>query len=74
MCPERAALFDEYKRLVQENADRVASLASLGDRIKSDEFEAALIETRVSRQAVEDAFNKLRQHISTHGCTNGNLA
>lgn len=73
MCNERLALLERYDSLVLEHAKRVSdfSAAATTDPAKesqTDQLSKTLGEIELSRQAVQEARQRLKQHAIEHGC------
>ena len=71
MCNEREALLDRYRSLVLEHAQRASDFTAIAANDPaegSQQLDAALIELDISRQAVHDARERLKQHTVEHGC------
>lgn len=69
MCNEREALLDRYRSLVLEHAQRVSDFdaVAINDIVKRNHL-AALSELELSRKAVQEAHERLKQHTVEHGC------
>ena len=71
MCNEREALLNRYRSLVFEHAQRASYFSAIAANDPAEanhHLDAALVELDISRQAVHDARERLKQHTVEHGC------
>lgn len=73
MCHEHLALLEHYHSLVLEHAKRVADFSAAAttdpaNESQTDQLKKTLDEIELSRQVVQEARQRLKQHTVEHGC------
>ena len=73
MCNEREALLNRYRTLVLVHAQRISDFSAaavdhLANESRTPHPDAPVVELDISRQAVEEARERLKRHTVEHGC------